>query len=563
MTGKFKGSGLVEFLLWGFGALVCVISYFRIYFGVEITDESYYVSCAYLTSIGGTPFTNDLYFQQAASLLYEPVLYLYHSLFGSTGIILFVRHLYFLLSLGCAGSFYFLFRRFIKPEYAFLIAILPVSFVPYSIPSLSYNTIGSLCFGIGIAFMLAGFFEEKKWKMFCGGAFFAVASFGYPTFGVGAFLLGLFILFLHWREKNNVLWSIAGSYLFSGCLFVLFWGITLFRFGYGNLELSYKVTMAFGALGSAAQKVTNSINMYKAYTPDLWVVLVVLVGGVVARIRFSLSWFWPMTITSLIFIYEASIADSLANIFITFICLMGCPVIALYERIKSPEWRLAILLFSTSFLMALLVLWTSSQILYAAALASQCAVLSILFLCCCGSSRKATIAGLVVFQCINVYLSYNYVYREDRIVELTAFIKNGPYAGLLTSPEKLKIMDQIGQDIQTVKVNAKSILFYDSFPGGYLYSDLRPATPSMFIHPLPYGYLMRELYSRYFSNSSNWPDVFFQFESFPFHIKTPEQFRNQFTVPPTDNFYDMLPKTGAYNLLFQRANYKVWKRKGL
>src|SRR5580700_10165291 len=80
---------------------VVAVSYWRLSYGVDFTDEAWYVAVPYRFVLGGRPYVDELSVPQttAAVLLY-PFLWAYHALAGRTGIVLFVRHLHFLVALG-------------------------------------------------------------------------------------------------------------------------------------------------------------------------------------------------------------------------------------------------------------------------------------------------------------------------------------------------------------------------------------------------------------------------------------------------------------------------------
>ncbi len=550
--------------IFSFVTVSVLLTYIRIFFGVEITDEAYYVACAFLTSIGGKPFQNDLYFQQTASLVYEPLVYLYNSLFGSTGIMLFVRHLYFFMAFACAASFYFLFCQFIESRYAALSALIPVVFIPYVIPSLGYNTVASLCLGIGFAWLLNGYWSGKTWKLFLAGFVFSLGIFAYPIFGAGGCLLYLFLFVWHWRKEKKFHRPLFLSGVFCALLFVAWWGISLWRFGTDNLDLIYQVTLAFGALGSPWQKIQSAQEIFMTYAPDFWLVISILVMSALTVWRIRGSWAWvTLLLTVLFLIFNPNGDSGRSHSFLAYIVLTAWPLFFWKRQELGSAWILGLMIGLPSLAMALMVGWTSSQTLWATALASQFVVLSFNFLMLSGNSKALGVLVTVVMVIGLQYWNYDSTYREAPLPELTAQMQTGPFAGLFTSESRKELMEQIESDIAQASGKASSILFYDSFPGGYLFSQLKPATLSVFIHPVPYGYVMRELYYAYYQNPNNRPDVFFQFEAFPISREGLDVFRNQFAQPPRDRFFDQLPNSGDYNLIAQRPYYKIWKKKGL
>src|SRR5690348_2654767 len=70
--------------------IVVAITYARIYFGADFTDQAYYVAIPYRFVLGARPFIDETTpSQQMAGLLAFPFIWAYHTLFGVTAIILF------------------------------------------------------------------------------------------------------------------------------------------------------------------------------------------------------------------------------------------------------------------------------------------------------------------------------------------------------------------------------------------------------------------------------------------------------------------------------------------
>ena len=55
--------------------LILVISFMRIFFGADLTDEAQYISQVNGLFWGGKAFYSDLFIQQIASILYYPFFY--------------------------------------------------------------------------------------------------------------------------------------------------------------------------------------------------------------------------------------------------------------------------------------------------------------------------------------------------------------------------------------------------------------------------------------------------------------------------------------------------------
>jgi hypothetical protein len=125
-------------------------TYWRIYYGVDFTDESYYVAVPYRLVRGANVFTDDNAVAQGfVSLMVYPFFRAYYSVAGITGIVLFARHLQFFFSLGVAAVVAYSLRAALTTSRAALAALPAVLFVPFNIHGLSYDSLGSGFFTAG------------------------------------------------------------------------------------------------------------------------------------------------------------------------------------------------------------------------------------------------------------------------------------------------------------------------------------------------------------------------------------------------------------------------------
>src|SRR5580704_16875002 len=108
MTRSKLGHGLLA--AFTLGALT--LSYWRLFYGVDFTDAAWYVAVPYRFVLGGRPYVDELSVPQttAAVILY-PFLWAYHAIAGRTGMVLFVRHLHFLVALGVGAAVTLSLRR--------------------------------------------------------------------------------------------------------------------------------------------------------------------------------------------------------------------------------------------------------------------------------------------------------------------------------------------------------------------------------------------------------------------------------------------------------------------
>ena len=126
------------------------ITYWRLWYGIDLTDESFYVVLPYRFVLGARPFVDETTVAQQAGLLVFPFVWLYHLAAGVDGVVLYVRHLEFLMSLLVGAAIFVSLRGVLRSgAAALLLACTAVAFAPFDIHSLSYNTIGGGLFTAG------------------------------------------------------------------------------------------------------------------------------------------------------------------------------------------------------------------------------------------------------------------------------------------------------------------------------------------------------------------------------------------------------------------------------
>jgi hypothetical protein len=88
----------------------------------------------------------------------------------------------------------------------------------------------------------------------------------------------------------------------------------------------------------------------------------------------------------------------------------------------------------------------------------------------------ADFAPAVVLLAVGVAIQYLSVYRDDGITNLTTPVGDGAYAGILTTSAKRDYLRTLERDLAAASGPECRILFYDTFPAGYLLGHGRPAT---------------------------------------------------------------------------------------
>src|ERR1044072_6315878 len=154
MRNPLAGRPWPEKVAIGLALLMTFAAYARIFFCLGLLDESQHLGTAMLSSLGGKPFENELFIQQTASLLYEPLVYLYYKIFGNFAIMLAFRNVLFVLTLFWAREIYLFFRSRSGVTAALSMCLVPICGMAAAYPSLNYNALGMWGFGLGSLWLL-------------------------------------------------------------------------------------------------------------------------------------------------------------------------------------------------------------------------------------------------------------------------------------------------------------------------------------------------------------------------------------------------------------------------
>ena len=129
----------------------------------------------------------------------------------------------------------------------------------------------------------------------------------------------------------------------------------------------------------------------------------------------------------------------------------------------------------------------------------------------------ADVAPAVVLLAIGVGLQYLSVYRDSGIQHLTTRVDDGPYAGIYTTSVKRDFLATLDRDVSAASGPDCRIVFYDTFPAGYLLGHGRPDTNATWLLDVADDQKARyqRLLLDYYASHGGLPDVVVRLDSFP------------------------------------------------
>jgi hypothetical protein len=502
--------------------LVVVVSYARIYFGVDLTDEAYSLAMPYAFTLGAHPFVHEQALHQTAALLVAPIVGLYRWGVGSIeGLALFVRHLYFGLVL-VAGSAVFLgLRHRLATPRALVVAAAVVAILPAAKPILSYNTLAA--FFCTIAFFTGALAVEHptgRRVLFAASALaLGVAGFAYPPLIVAEAAFAIAVAVTARRDGGEV-WQACRWFLAVTAASLLAVMVVVAALGPVNMAESVRYGVALGAGGGSAKLAEIPPTFARSLMgesvvpapghPLLLLAFVAAAAAVAPRLA-------PLALIALLVSFSAVLPRALTGSLTYHLVIQVALFVPLMFRSSLASWRrLIVLVYAPSLLAAITTAYTSTNGLPNAMIGFVPGF--ILALGIVAAPRPAAsridaglrLAGLGLTLALLVAAQV-FVYRDDPLPALRTRLSWGPWRGIATSAERAAILESLRDDIARYATGRRSIVVID-LPGGYLLSGLRPAGPTVWTFFLGEG--VRERYARYYADRTRLPDLVVDVRSF-------------------------------------------------
>jgi hypothetical protein len=481
-----------------FGVLVAfgaaLFAMWRVRFGLDLTDESFYCAIPLRFVLGDLPFRDERTSVQGSGLLLMPFVFVYHLIVrDSRGFVLFLR-MFYLVFLGSIGwALTRTFRGWISRGAALASAGVVFFFAPYGIYNFSYNTMGA---GFAILATLASFrlsrrganmdLEPKvasRLVIFAGFAAAASAAV-YPTLALVAPIH--FILVVAFGHRHLGVLATALRFIAGGAILTGYIGVFVLRSGLSSLRLSAEFLPPASAVGS----LETALTVMGSLKPDLWVALVILSVLVVATRWLSIG---AIGVAALIpTLLAPAVAHDIRMTMRFYFCIAaGAPIVALMVKDRREAFRLIATVWVPLSCVGLVTGVSSGNGGVAAGLGAFGGMIVTCVLAARASEESlrrvrflAPWGGLVapvlvVHALVKLVLTPGGVYCDEALEKLTARIRTGAFMGIRTTPAKRDYMERLTADIKSHIGNGEFVLSLPDLPGGYLIANRRPAIPEL------------------------------------------------------------------------------------
>lgn len=546
--------------------LAVLATYHRLSYGVDFTDEAFYLAIPYHFLLGGTPFVDEINILQLQTLLILPLVKLYYQATGSIdGIVLFARYVYLAFSLLVAGITFLFIRKFVAQPAAVLISLSCVAFIPLNIPAPSYNTLGMGFFTMGCMFGAWAVANQKRLSVVAlSGVAHGLAVISYPTLAIPSLVFIAILSALRPMDKLRLLLA----YVIGAALPFALIAPDVIRAGAGSVLISLTYSSSFGLRDSR-----NALLVFsQIFNNKLAIILFLLSFALIYRRRPTLAAYVVLFLPVFVFLIQGSNPTYVSsNWYIISYGLMA-PLLLVFIGGKEKVRQMFFAVWVPSFVAGLIAASSSGNGAISAAVglfpASIVTSVFVVLTFVDISSRypkgeKYSVNHLwlavppVLVASFLVIYQFGALYRDDRVKELDTQIKTGAYAGLFTTREKNDFMTNLCNDISALSMPSDTVLFYDRFPAGYLLTSMSPATNTMWLFQVAdyQPNLDRSGLLQYYSSKNRFPDLAIKMKHVPY---TRNEVNN--LVYPSGDLLNNMIEGPQYRVVLSRDNYTIFRK---
>jgi len=464
---------------------VVAVTYRRIWYGVDLTDESFYVVLPWRFAHGASPFVDETTVAQQAGLLVTPLVRVWAELVGVDGVVLYVRHLQFVFSLLVAGAVFVGLRSVLRSTPAALVtAVAAVAFVPFDIHSLSYNTLGTGLFTAGCFLGLRSLPpRSSSWWLVAAAVCHGFAVFAYPSLAVAvvaAFAGRLVLEPARWR-REILAFGLPALAIFGAAM-----GTVLGSAGVHAVADGYRRSSTYLGHSRSPGKLLDVVQ-HQWTTLHYWHLLLAALGLLLVLWRFRRPLAVPLLLVLPVLCLPVAAGRALSSYtssleFVSHYGMLALPLLVLVWR-RADARRLFMAVWLPALLAGLATGWSSNNggVNFGVGFLSAVFVTTAFLVWALEEAAAARLALVpaVVVPALLLVLGWP-VYRDGPVSTLDATVSSGPFAGLRTSLNKKLWLEEIGRDLDRVSPSCR-IVFLRDFPAGYLLSHSRADTSSAWI----------------------------------------------------------------------------------
>ncbi|MBK0391949.1 hypothetical protein [Ramlibacter algicola] len=493
-TGRaLERASLVAAVALALATVVLVLD--RLRYGVDFTDEAFYTALPFRLAMGAVPFRDENSLGLLAGFFGLPVVQASLWWHGSTeGLMLVMRHSHLAFTAAVGGVVWFAARHWVGPASALAVAAVALTFSPFTIHGLSYNTLA--CGFLTMALFLAARARQAPatGRWFTIGVLLALASAVYPTLAVGAvaFVAISFVPRPPWTLRRPLLRLLAGGLAVIAAVSLLVVAV-----GMESVREVAAYMSAFQAQGGGAGKLVRVAADFVRLTPQLGALVAsAFIAACFARLDARLLGAALVLVCAVLWQMIEG-ANGTSTLYIVTAVAVIAPLLAPAAGDRETVRALMRGIWWPSITCALITGWSSSNGATNASIgAFPAALCTLLFL---QMAWRRSAAHGVAFDVVSrvgalaapallgaVLLTgdaKDYYGDPAQRQALTQRVTWGPYKGLFTTPERARALEEFRVKVlPQVRSDDRPVVF-DALPGGYLLFGLPAATNSVWLPP--------------------------------------------------------------------------------
>ncbi len=506
--GKLRPLDYIAILI-AFG--LCIAAYLRLYYGVDYSDEPYYIALPYRFILGDRPFIDEYALTQLSGLLLYPFYKIYYLIVqGTEGIILYGRHLFYLFYLSLACLTYKALKTGLDRSIALLIACACIFYIPFNIYGLSYNTLTMFFFlsGTLLVFLAEGSHRQNI-LLAVGGGCFSLSAFSYPSLAP-CVLLTLLIIFLRNGPKCVKPLILGFLPVTLGSIIL----ISVYHKDLGNV-FQYMLQAGYGTGFStrsiiAVKNWKTSIVYFKLTAAMLSVLLLLILldkniqnkSGRLTNFVYYTTWILAITLPLLLTFLYIRFYFTIRHPFIWYFLIINLSLLAAfyYPLLKKNTFvnKLMVYLWLPSFFAGITYALSSGNGFLGAMVGFLPAFLVTLTFIYLAIERFALLVNsqlkilnlsylplliILFFLATLLTYSYGYIYLDEKFSDLDTKMTSGPYKFLSTTAMRAALLTKLQLELKFIinEYHPNNMIVYPGSSAFYLYSNLKPRTNSVWL----------------------------------------------------------------------------------
>jgi hypothetical protein len=491
----------------------------RIHFGVDLTDESFYLASARQFAMGARPFADSWSALQLSGWLASPLVRAWESLTGGTdGLALAMRWAYVLLSLGATAAGTAFLRRIFGLRSGLLAASIPLALIPFVLPTLSYNTLAIGFISIGTSLVgLAIVSGRGGWLAAAvGGASLALAILAYPT--LVAVLVPAAILSRLACRSWRVPATVAAAMLVVG--FAALLPMVGDLSGLSDV-LAFNRAVGAGFAGGLSKVARLVLQGSRAIVrePTAWVAAAAIVYR---RFKRAETPWWVAALLLILAGLAVYSEDLRRSIHQAVWLLLGAMALGPPAGLSREAGRSLVWVLGVGALAGLAMGYSSHNAFTnvgLGALAVSSPAIALLVARAEGGvgerarvGRRArariAVAGVAVVLAVSVASGVRTAYRDDPPLTLAVRVPAGPFKGVLTTRARAAYLRDALEAVAPLAKAGGRLAVHGSAPVAYLFGGATPVAPQVWLREAAYaGPIARREVKRYFEMPGHAPDV--------------------------------------------------------